>query len=317
MSNSDHLRPRHPIRVVSQRTGLTPAALRAWERRYGAVRPSRSEAGQRIYSDQDVERLRTLRELTDHGRPISTVAALTLEAAEALLREDRAASTSTLVASSSAKESAEVMVHRAYARLQKLDASGLEHLCWHAAITLGAETFLDEVVTPLLSLVGEGWSAGQLTPAQEHVGSEVLERVLDRIADRVRSTDGPNLVVATLPGEQHGLGARLVSTAATLEGWCVTYLGTDLPVVDIASAVESVGGGTVAISVVGQNNLGQTVAALSTLRERLGPAIDVIIGGAGAQLIETSDVPAGVTVLHGIDGLRNHLRRTRSAQYAL
>ena len=53
--------PRHPIRVVAQRTGLTPATLRAWERRYRVVEPSRSEGGQRLYSDADVERLVRIR----------------------------------------------------------------------------------------------------------------------------------------------------------------------------------------------------------------------------------------------------------------
>ena len=65
---------RHPIRVVAQRTGLTPATIRAWERRYDAVAPTRSEGGQRVYTDLDVQRLRTLKALTDAGRGISMVA---------------------------------------------------------------------------------------------------------------------------------------------------------------------------------------------------------------------------------------------------
>ena len=79
---------RHPIRVVAQRTGLTPATIRAWERRYGAVVPTRSGGGQRVYSDLDVQRLRTLKALTDAGRGISMVAGLSPMDAEALLTED-------------------------------------------------------------------------------------------------------------------------------------------------------------------------------------------------------------------------------------
>ncbi|MCH2452814.1 MAG: MerR family transcriptional regulator, partial [Gemmatimonadetes bacterium] len=77
--------PRHPIRVVAQRTGLTAATIRAWVRRYSAVIPGRSAGGQRVYSDQDVKRLTTLRALTDGGRTISVVSTLTESAAEALL----------------------------------------------------------------------------------------------------------------------------------------------------------------------------------------------------------------------------------------
>ena len=314
MPGSDPLTPRHPIRVVSQRTGLTPTALRAWERRYGAVRPSRSDAGQRLYSDQDVQRLQMLRELTDYGRPISMVSSLTSEAAGALLREDRSIWASRPPTAHRAGESPQVLVNEAYARLQSFDAAGLEHLLWHATMALGAPTFLDDVVAPLLLLVGEGWSGGQLTPAQEHLGSEILERILDWIAAPAVSNNGPSLVVATLPGELHGLGIRLVSTAATLEGWSVTYLGTDLPVVDIAATVEAVGAGTVAISVVGTNDLARTAASLAALRERLKPAVDILIGGRGAELIEKDLVPDGVTLIDTIEGLRDHLR-TRQATH--
>ena len=60
--------PRHPIRVVARRTGLTPAVLRAWERRYKVVEPSRSEGGQRLYSDLDVRRLAVIAQALE-GRP--------------------------------------------------------------------------------------------------------------------------------------------------------------------------------------------------------------------------------------------------------
>ncbi|MDT8340232.1 MAG: MerR family transcriptional regulator, partial [Longimicrobiales bacterium] len=53
---SDPRHPRHPIRVVADRTGLNPTLLRAWERRYGVVDPGRSDGGQRLYSDADVAR---------------------------------------------------------------------------------------------------------------------------------------------------------------------------------------------------------------------------------------------------------------------
>jgi len=80
MSTPPDATPRHPIRVVARRTGLTPATIRAWERRYGAVEPARSEGGQRLYSDLDLERLDTLRHLTEMGRSISSVAPLDREA---------------------------------------------------------------------------------------------------------------------------------------------------------------------------------------------------------------------------------------------
>ena len=68
--------PRHAMRTVVLRTGLTPDLLRAWEKRYGVVEPTRSEGGQRLYSDADLERLTLLTRAVRAGRAISQVANL-------------------------------------------------------------------------------------------------------------------------------------------------------------------------------------------------------------------------------------------------
>ena len=78
---------RHPIRVVARRTGLTPAVLRAWEKRYGVVDPTRTEGGQRLYSDEDVRRLSLLRQAVEEGRSISQVVELTTEELQGLVME--------------------------------------------------------------------------------------------------------------------------------------------------------------------------------------------------------------------------------------
>ncbi len=302
--------PRHPIRVVAQRTGLTTATIRAWERRYGAVRPSRSAGGQRLYSDHDVERLRTLKELTGAGRAISMVAGLSEEAAAELLSEDRAASVTEVLTPAGLDSGS--WVEQAYARVQALDANGLERTLWRAVMNLDARSFLDEVVADLLDLIGSEWVAGRITPAQEHLASEVLDRVLEGLVDRSKNPGGPGLVVATLPGEQHGLGARLVSVAAMLEGWNVTYLGTDLPLNDIATSAEILDAAAVGISVVGRDDPDRTLRSLIDLRKQLDPDLDILVGGRGSALIDAKRLPNGVIVIEGLEGLRQHRPANRS-----
>jgi DNA-binding transcriptional MerR regulator len=82
--------PRHPIRVATARTGLSAHAVRAWELRYEAVTPHRSERGHRLYTDEDIYRLRLLSSLTEGGRRIGQVAGLGTAKLAALLQEDRA-----------------------------------------------------------------------------------------------------------------------------------------------------------------------------------------------------------------------------------
>jgi len=66
----------YQIGTVSSLTGIDAHTIRAWERRYGAIKPMRSESGRRQYSDETVERLQLLKGLVDCREAISTIADL-------------------------------------------------------------------------------------------------------------------------------------------------------------------------------------------------------------------------------------------------
>lgn len=306
--------PRHPIRVVAQRTGLTPATLRAWERRYGVVEPHRSDGGQRLYSDRDVARLLRLRLLSEAGRPISLVAVLGDGEAEALLQEDRDQARPGRRNGAPREEGpgpgvgAARITESAFRRVQALDAEGLELTLRRAAVTLGAHPFLEEVLGPLLHRVGSAWEEGELTPAQEHLCTAVTERVLGWLAEpSTPDARGPRLVVATLPGERHGLGARLVAAAAALEGWRVTHLGIDLPPADIAAAAKSLEAAAVAVSLVNPALLADAVPALAELRLHLGEVVGILLGGAAASRLGPDALPPGTEVVGGLGALKEAL----------
>jgi len=289
--------PRHPIRVVALRTGLTPATIRAWERRYHAVEPSRSDGGQRLYSDRDIERLSTLRELTDMGRSIGSVAALPADEARALLSEDREAAPSE----PPSEPHEHAWVDDAFACMIRMENEALERTLWRALRSLGARAFLEGVAAPLLERVGSSWAAGKVTPAQEHLASGVLERVLTWMNDpSLAAGDGPRLVVATLPGERHALGARLAAAAAAIDGWRTTYLGADLPTAEIAAAARNVGADAVAISAVQTDRLKDTERDLVELRALVDPEVRVFVGGAGAKLLK--HLPPGVETSQDLRG---------------
>jgi len=304
MSSSPDRTPRHPIRVVARRTGLTPATIRAWERRYGAVEPTRSPGGQRLYSDSDLERLETLRRLTEMGRSISSVAALDGGEAAALLLEDESAAVEA-EPPLTAGDATESWSEQAYGMVVSMDDEGLERLLWRAFTNLGAPRFLDGVVVPLLRRVGAGWEAGEVTPAQEHLGSEVVDRLLAEVTERsLPKRGGPRIVVGTLPGERHGLGGRLVAAAAALEGWTVKYLGTDLPAAEIAQAASRLQARAVAISMVSSELVPRSTGALAELRRLLPHSLALLVGGGAAALLDPDSLPDGVHILTGLDEMR-------------
>jgi DNA-binding transcriptional MerR regulator len=62
-----------PIREVARLTGVNPVTLRAWERRYGLIQPTRTESGHRLYSMTDIERVRGIVDWIDRGVAVSKV----------------------------------------------------------------------------------------------------------------------------------------------------------------------------------------------------------------------------------------------------
>lgn len=85
-SNSNSYR----IGKVSKMTGITPDTLRVWERRYSAVEPERTQAGGRLYTTDDIERLKLIKKLIDNGDSISNLATLSQQQLQARASESRA-----------------------------------------------------------------------------------------------------------------------------------------------------------------------------------------------------------------------------------
>jgi len=67
------------ISTVAKRSGVKSDLVRAWERRYKAVTPARTEGGHRVYTDLDIARLKLLNQATNNGHSISRIAQLSLD----------------------------------------------------------------------------------------------------------------------------------------------------------------------------------------------------------------------------------------------
>jgi len=285
---------RHPIRVVTRRTGLTAAALRAWERRYGAVEPGRTAGGQRLYSDEDIERLTLLRRAVAGGRNIGHVARLGLEELEQLIEEDAAsgvaggvdeepahAAVSHEVEEASGRSGA--FLEQAMEAARGMNARELELILTRGAMALSTPTLVDEVMVPLLRRIGLLWARGEMGPATEHMTSSVVRRFLDWVLS-VQANGGraPFMVVGTPSGQVHEFGALLAGVAAATQGWRVLVLGPDLPGEDIGEAVVKSGADAVALSALLPGEPRRLERELRGLRKVIGETLPVMIGGSGA-----------------------------------
>src|SRR6187399_644453 len=148
----------HPISVVAERTGLSRDVLRVWERRYSAVEPMRTPGGQRLYSNDHIDRFRLLAAATKHGRNISVVAALPTADLERLVAEDDA----ERVVSPESLPAQEGLADVAMAHTRALDGSALDRELRRTIGRRGLPLFLHDVVPALMHQVGEEWEAGRL-----------------------------------------------------------------------------------------------------------------------------------------------------------
>lgn len=260
MSEDGNLR----IGELSRRVGVSPELLRAWERRYGLLQPTRSPGGFRLYSAADEERIREMQRQLERGLSAA-------EAARAALLEREAVE---VVAPALSESRAELQD-----ALERYDEARVQSLFDRLLATFGTDTVLAEVVLPVLRSLGQGWAEGRVTIAQEHFASSVVRGRLLGLARGWGRGTGPAAVLACPPGEQHDLALLLFGIALREAGWRITFLGADAPIETIESAVVSVPASAAVLTVVDPERLRAVEQELTALASRTR----VAIGGAGAE----------------------------------
>jgi MerR family transcriptional regulator, light-induced transcriptional regulator len=302
--------PKHPIGVVASRTGLTPDVLRVWERRYQAVQPQRTENGQRLYSDVDVERLQLLQRATAQGRSIGQLVKMDDGELRELVRSDSSTRPPPTADDAPPPPHAAAYIELALERALRLDGDGLESLMRRLSVLWGTPVFLESFAAPLFRRIGEEWHEGRMKPAQEHLATGVMRNVLAALTTELSpQTGAPKLLVATPPNERHEIGALLVASTAAGAGWRVTYLGPDLPASEIADAAAECGSRAVAVSVVFPQDEDEVLEDLVELRRLLPSYVDLLAGGRAAAAMAVPLEEAGINVMTSLPDLRDWLRR--------
>lgn len=272
------------MKAVSRRTGLSSHVLRIWEKRYGAVRPERTDTNRRRYSEKEVVRLECLALLTQAGHRISEIASLPLGQLEEMRAAEWAWTPAVPPAAPGlAGTGAPVWIEAGMTAVRDSDPAKLEAVFDAAGIALGYSGLLEQVVVPLIQRAGEEWQEGRITVAQEHAASSMIRDYLARSV-RAFSPSGfaPQLLVATPLGQIHELGAVISAALARKMGWNVNYLGACLPATDIAGAAIKAKARAVALSIVYPPDDPGLPSQLAELRRLLPDGTELIVGGLAA-----------------------------------
>jgi MerR family transcriptional regulator, light-induced transcriptional regulator len=245
--------PLYNIKAVAQTTGVSASTLRAWERRYQICRPQRAQSGYRLYSDRDIATLQWLKSHVEAGMSISQMVAW-FEALVAgapglenvLLPQPNVASQeqhSTPVAGQLALRDYAALYQDLLAALVDYDEHKAEQVLSEAFSLYPLELVGEKVITPVLIEIGERWHRGEISVTSEHYASNYL---LQRLAVLLRAGLGsaPSMSqehliwVGCAPGEQHEIGALLVTLYLRRAGYYTQYVGKDLPTEDLIAEVQ-------------------------------------------------------------------------------
>lgn len=267
------------IASVERETGIGKDALRVWEKRYGFPLPVRDERDERLYPEDQVERLRLIKSLLTKGmRPAKVVGLEISELNELLL-------------SGAEEEPRHPDAVLGLANLiRSHQASDLRVALNRAMLTQGLSEFLSTTVAPLNQLIGEAWLRGEMRVFEEHLYSDQLTGVLRDAVASIRDTKGtPRILLTTLPGEEHSLGLLMAEATLSLRGANCVMLGVQTPINEIVAAITAHESDIVVLSFSAASTPVQVKSGLQQARKAIPDGVELWAGGAGVTRQRKAD----------------------------
>ena len=275
------------IGELSRRVGVSEYVLRAWESRYGLLRPVRSAGGYRLYSEADQGRVRRMQAHLADGLAAA-------QAAEAAIADDDSSGAAEGGAGTAAAQGAggtlrvEASADAADSlrqALDEMDEPAAQRVLDRLLTDFTVESELRDVVLPYLHGLGERWQHGVVTVAQEHFASHVIRGRLAGLARGWGNGSGPRALLACPPDEQHDLALLVFGIVLNRGGWRVEFLGANTPMGDTLQVTSQTRPGLVVMTA----HLPERFTAVVPELSELAALAPLLLAGAGAtpELAET------------------------------
>lgn len=279
---------RYTVKQVAALTGVSPATLRAWERRYTVVEPERTASKYRLYDDDDVARLSRMAELVAAGTPASL-------AAEEVTRSAPLGGGGSTPADQASPATGRPSEDQLVEAARSLDPEMLDRTLDEGFALGSFEQVVDSWLMPSLTQIGVAWTEGRLDVAGEHFVSGAVHRRLSHSFEAAGGRVGaPVVVVGLPPGSFHQLAVLAFSTVLRRQGMDVRYLGPDVPTDSWVRTVTQLRPAAVVVGVPTSLDVGSA----TEVARALDGTTQVILGGAAAGQVEaeTASVLPGSVV---------------------
>jgi MerR family transcriptional regulator, light-induced transcriptional regulator len=260
------------IGELARRAEVTPHALRAWERRYGLLKPRRTSGNRRLYSHTDETRVWLMRRYLAAGKPAAVAAEMV-----------SAARLTVDAGSGKAVDPRDVRAAHDELRdaLDRFQETAAQRVLERLFVAYSRLAVIRDVLLPYLHEVGERWASNHLTVAQEHFASNFLQARFMAMARGWDHGPGPRALLACPANEVHIFGLLSFGIALHQLGWRIVYLGADTPIAMVDSAATQVDPDLIVLSAVTPQRFADA-PAIRALAERWTCAL--ASAGATAEL---------------------------------
>ena len=282
------------IGEMAKRTGIRPERLRAWERRYGLLKPSRTSGGFRVYSDADLLRVEEMKRLTDSGIAPA-------EAAKIVLRS----SSDRILEAKAEPDAPANIVDSLFACLTDFDEDESHQIFDTAIASLSTPTVLRDVVMPILKRTGDLWESGEIHVGHEHYVSNFLRGRLFGLARGWGNGAGPKALLANPPNERHDLPLVVFGVALHEFGWRIAFVGANTPIAALEGSIDDLSPDLVVMSAIRSKPFSDCAGDLA----RISRKIPLMLGGRGAT--DSVGKKTKATILNG-DPVTEAHRRARA-----
>ena len=259
---------------VERETNIAIDVIRKWRSRYGWPVPASQSAGTG-YSREQISQLKLISRLLDGGFRPSQIIGRSLSELQRF-SEALGCTTST--------DTWTPFIRESIALLQNDTILALQLHLEKALAENGLTRFVREQVAPLAIAIGEAWVKGDIEVHQEHLATSLLTQILlGQIQASPRAGSGKCVLLATPPEELHLLGLIMVQAILADAGIPHIMLGGNVPISEIAKAVERCESDILALSFSFSYPTRKIRPLLEDLRSRLPQEIEIWAGGAGLK----------------------------------
>ncbi|MYL19449.1 MerR family transcriptional regulator [Halobacillus litoralis] len=260
---------KYNIKAVSQMLGIQPGTLRAWERRYKMIRPSRNEAGHRLYTDEHIRILKWLMEKVDKGFTISQAVSLLESNEEAVTHTEQQENRTQL----------DKIGDQLLDSLLSFNENEAQRHLDHAFSLFTPETVAIDIIGPILVKIGDLWEENKITSAHEHFASQFIRSRIGMMLLSIPSDSMlPKALLVCGPNERHELGLLIFALFLKRKGYDVIYLGQSIAGGDIDIVINEIDPAYMFMSCTLKKNIPITIRLAEALQREF-PSLKIGLGG--------------------------------------